>query len=249
LIKKIQLKDSLIKAKIIGLILIIIGTLFLIEPTIINLKISFLLILLGIFTIIMITERSVPKKISDAQINGNMNTITRLISDMKLTGNAVFIPKSKDLSEERVFIPPNKTGTIKIPEITNEKIIIEDKKGKKIGISVPPSGLVLLQELENDKSLHNVRLENLEEKLQIFVGANLVKSITFRKQNFGWKLKIEKNEKNNNFRYENQYPDPTCSAILTMITRVLNRKVRIYNAIKQENIITFHLNFVKRKGD
>ena len=199
--------------------------------------------------IFIITEKSIPKKISDTLIEGNTNTVNKLIKELNLLGNAVFLPKSDILTEERIFIPPNKTGILKIPEIRDNDIIHTTPDGKTIGISVPPSGLKLLNEIQKDKSFKNTTIENLDEKIQLFVGMNMAKSISFKKQKNGWNLEIENYTPNeNNENLNNQYPNPTSSAIITMITRLLNKKIRIYNTITyNRKKIKYHLNLIKKR--
>ena len=72
--------QSYIRAKIIGIILIVIGIIFIINPEPLNIKIGFTSILIGIFMIFMITEKSITKKTSNAQVDGNIETIEKIIS-------------------------------------------------------------------------------------------------------------------------------------------------------------------------
>jgi len=246
-----SITESYIRARIIGIILISIGAIFLIDPTSLNIKIGFILILLGIFMIFMITEKSIPKKISDVQVEGNMDTINRIIKELSLNGNAIFLPKSDTLTEERIFIPPNKSGTIRIPDIDdkNNNIIITGADGKNLGISIPPAGIKLLKEIEKDRTFENIRPENIEEKLQLLVGINLLKSVSFKKQEFGWKLEIDKPAScSNGNSLQNQYPSPTCSAVIAMIAQAFNKKIRIYDTTYSRDKITFHLNIIKRRA-
>jgi len=241
------LENSYTRAKIIGIIFIILGALFLLNPTNLNIKIGFILLFLGFLMIFLITEKSMPKKISDALIEVNIDTVNNLIKELNLQGNAVFLPKSDNLTEERIFIPPNKSGVLKIPEINDNNIILIAQDGKTLGISVPPSGLKLLNEIEKDNAFKNIKIENLEEKLQLFVGMNLIKSISFKKQKNGWDLEIENLIYNKN-KHEiyNQYPSPISSAAITMITRVLNKRIRIYTTTNNGKKIKFHLNQIKK---
>ena len=204
---------------------------------------------ISLFLIFIITEKNIPKKISDSLTKVNIKTIKNLIKELNLQGNAVFLPKSDSLTQERIFIPPNKSGVLKIPEINDNDIILNALDGKILGISVPPSGLYLLNQIEKDNAFKNIRIENLEEKLQLFVGMNLIKSISFKKQEKGWDLEIENLQynKNKNEIY-NQYPCLISSAAITMITRLLNERIRIYNTINNGKKIKFHLNKIKKIG-
>lgn len=247
------LNDSYTRARIIGIMLLIIGAIFLIyaliNDTVLYIKIGIIFIILGIFMIFIITEKSIPKKISDAQVEGNMDTVNKIIKELNLEGNAIFLPRSGDLKEERIFIPPNKSGVLKIPNAKDNKIILISEDGKNLGISIPPAGVKLLKEIEKDNAFKNITIENLEEKLQLFVGMNLVKSISFKKHQNGWILEIENHVPyNNNQNFHNQYPFPICSAIIAIIARVLNEKIRIYNTTYKGRKIIFYLNVIKKKN-
>jgi len=201
--------------------------------------------------IFMITEKNIPKKISDVQVKGSMDNIYKIIKELNLDGNAVFLPKTDTLTEERIFIPPNKSGTIRIPDIDDkhDNIIITGADGKNLGISIPPAGIKLLKEIEKDRTFKNIRPENIEEKLQLLVGINLLKSVSFKKQEFGWKLEIQMPESYSNVNsLQNQYPSPTCSAVIALITQAFNKKIRIYDTTYSRNKITFYLNIIKRKA-
>ncbi|MCJ7697631.1 MAG: hypothetical protein MUO73_04805, partial [Thermoplasmata archaeon] len=208
-----------IKAKIVGSLLIIIGIVLLFNPNSLFLKLGFASLLIGIFMILMITERTIPKQIGDAQIEGNLDFIKKITKELNLIGNAIFLPKSNNLTEERIFIPLNKTTDIKLPEIDDDYVFSTGTDGKSLGISVPPSGLKLLKYLEAEGTFENAGLENIEEKLQTFIGIDLLKSVTFKKEKNGWNLHLEKTSSSTtDHPMCNQYPCPTCSAVLTAIT-------------------------------
>ena len=211
--------------------------------------------LIGVFWIILITEKSIPKKISDAQTEGDLHVVKKKIREFHLDGNAVFLTKSDILTEERILIPPNKSGVIKIPNIDNNHVFLTGSDGKNLGISIPPSGLKLLKEIEKDGNFEDIGIENVEEELQKFVGMNLLKSVSFKKQQNGCRLELEQpifcpNDQN----LCRQYPCPTCSAVLTAITRAAsnasktsNKKLWINNTTYNGKKITFHLNFINMR--
>ena len=248
----LSLKQSNDRAKIFGIILIIIGIGFLFNPTSLNIKIAFASILIGIFMIFMITEKTVPEKISTAQIKGDLNAVKKIIRQLNLDGNAVFLPKSEILNEERILIPPNDSGVIKVPNINDDHVFLTGPDGKNLGISIPPSGLKLLNEIEKEGIFENTGIENIEEKLQKFVGMDLLKSVSLKRQQYGWDLELERPifcPRDQNFC--RQYPCPTCSAILTAITRIMsdaltasNKILRINSTTNNGRKTTFHLNFV-----
>ena len=248
--KKIILKNQpIFRARIIGIILIIIGAVFLINPTSLNIKISFVSIFIGIFTIVMINEKSISKKISDAQAQGNVYTIKTILKDIGLEGNAIFLPKTNHLTEERILIPPSNKGVVKIPkQIQDNTFFLIGEDGKNFGISIPPSGLKLLNEIDKNGDLKNTEIENINEKLQIFVGMNLLKSVSVDKQKNGWSLEVNKPIfGNNGYNIDRQYPSPICSAIIIALTRLFNNKIRIYDVTQKGDKITFTLNFIKQR--
>ena len=239
--KYLQLQQPHIRAKIVGLILVVIGTVFLFNPNPLNQKIAFTSILIGIFMIFMITERSIPKKISDAQIAGNIETVRNITRELNLTGNAIFLPKSDILTEERIFIPLH-NSKIKRPDVDDESVFSTGAGGDSLGISIPPSGLKLLDEVEKNIIFENTEIDNVEEKLQVFIGLNLLKSIALKKRGNIWILELEKpifcihDEK-----LCRQFPCPTCSAALTAVTRAAKQKISITNTTNEKEKITFHL--------
>ena len=254
--KYLDLKQPHIKAKIIGMIFIMTGIGFFIAyflySTSLYLKIGFTSILLGTLVIFLITERSVPQETSDANIEGNLVAIRKIIKELHLNGNAIFLPRSNTINEERILIPPNKTGIVKIPEIDEDYVFLNGKDGKKFGISIPPSGLKILKEIEKEEDFYNADIENIEEKLQKFIGKDILKSVSFKKKGQYWNLELEKLI----FCPQDQklclqYPCPTCSAVLTAITRALGKsdyRLRINNAVHNGKKINFYVGFIKKRN-
>ena len=191
--------------------------------------------------IFLITERSIPKKISDAQIEGNMDVIRAITRELNLMGNATFLPKTPLLTEERIFIPLHNTNN-KIPEIDDTVVFSTGTDGKSLGISLPPSGLTLLQEIEPEADFTHTELESAEEKLQTFVGFNLLPSIALKKKDDTWKLELEKTLTcDNNTSLCRQYPCPICSAALTAVTRAAKQPILIQDTTHNGKKVTFHL--------
>jgi hypothetical protein len=209
--------------------------------TSLSIKIGFTAILIGLFMIFLITERTIPKKISDAQIEGNMDVIRAITRELNLTGNATFLPKTPLLNEERVFITLQNTNN-KIPEVDDTFVFSTGTDGKSLGISLPPSGLKLLKEIEPEADFTHTDLESVEEKLQTFVGFNLLKSITLKKRDNTWMLELEKTHVcTNDTALCRQYPCPTCSAALTAVTRAAKQKILVQDTTHNGKKVTFHL--------
>lgn len=242
--KQHRIQQPYIRAKIIGVVLIAIGLALLINPTPLFIKLAFAAILIGVFMILLITEKSVPRRISDAQIEGNQLFVKKMTKALKLAGNAIFLPKSLVLSEERIYIPAQKTTDASLPFIDNETVLSIRPDDEVIGISVPPAGLDLLKEIETEGSFHDTDLENIEEKLQTFVGMNVLQSVALKKESNGWKLELEHEEPccaDTDNPICNQYPCAACSAVLTAITQASKEKIQILETAHEGRKTIFHL--------
>jgi hypothetical protein len=238
------------RARLLGAILIILGGAlasyaFLLTPNppdLFSLKLAFASLLIGIFMMLLITEESVPRRISDAQIEGNLVFVKKMTKELKLLGNAIFLPKSPLLSEERVYIPAEKTATI--PFIDDQMVLNLKPDGEVVGLSVPPAGLELLKEVEQDGSFRDSDLETIEEKLQTFVGMNILRGIILKKEGDNWKLELEHQQPccaDNENPTCNQYPCAACSAVLTAVTQASKEKIKILETHHVGNKTIFHL--------
>ena len=219
----------------------ILGIVLILLNTSLYIKLGFASILIGMFMIFMITEKSIPSNVSEAQIKGNLDTIKNITKNLNLTGKALFLPQSSIRTEERIFIPLNENNQ-KIPDIDNDLVFSTGTDGESLGISVPPSGLELLKEIEKQVDFKDITLDQVEEPLQAFVGMDLLKSITLKKGENDWLLELEKPmfcPKDPSLC--NQYPCPTCSAILTAVTRGAKQKVMIQDTEHNGKKVTFHL--------
>ena len=251
---KFSIPLSQIKSKLIGTTLIIIGCIIIIiNQTTFYIKIGFSAILIGILAILILPGRIIPKTISDAQIEGDMEIIKKLIKELNLQGNAIFLPRPSNTSEERILIPPNKSRVIKIPKNAYEKVFLTGNNKKNLGISIPPSGLKLLEKLGENGSFENINIENIDEKLQRFKEMKLLNSVSFKGKQNEWKLEITKPHLfcPHDQTLCQQYPCPTCSALLTLISRMTNnsdKRLWINNVKHNGEKVTFYLNFINKKN-
>ena len=249
--QNLLLQLSNIKAKIMGIILTAMGASFFLVPTSLNVKIGFSSMLIGILIIFMSTKKSIHQQISDIQLRGNIDAVKKIIEELNLRGNAIFLSKTENLTEERILIPPTNSDIIQIPNIDNGNVLLKGLDGKNLGISIPPSGLQLLNEIEKDDRFEKTNIEDIDEKLQILVGIDLIKSLALKKVQNCWELELEKPIFcPNDPTLCKQYPCPTCSAILTAITRSSNNqdhKLWIKDTKHNGKKITFYLYFIKRK--
>jgi len=220
---------------------VILGVFLFFLPSFLNVKLAFTSILIGLFMMFLVTERSIPQKMSDALVEGNMEVVRTITRELNLTGNATFLPKSAVLTEERVFIPLHQSTTV-LPRVDDGFVFSTGLDGQSLGIAVPPSGLPLLKELEQDADFEHTGLDGVEEKLQTFVGFNLLRTVTLKQRDGQWDLILEKPLLcTNDTTLCRQFPCPTCSAALTALTRSSRQNVCVQDVTHHGKATTFHL--------
>jgi len=233
------------RAKLLGIILIVVGVVLVISSSILSIKLGFAAILIGVFMIVMITEKTVPENISNAQIKGPTDVVKQIASQLNLKGNAVFLPKSDVLTEERVFIPLQ-NGNVSLPEVDNEFVFATGNDGTSLGLALPPSGLSLLHEIEKDTTFKDTDIDYVEEKLQSFVGMDVLKSVSLKKAKKRWELILEKPLYcTNDETFCKQYPCPSCSAVLAAITKATNKKLYVEDTVHNGKKTTFYFTMME----
>ena len=99
-----------------------------------------------------------------------------------------------------------------------------------------------VQEVEKEADFENAGRENIEEKLQAFVGMDILKSVSFTKEQDSWKLELEKPVFcTNDPSICTKYPCPTCSAVLTAITKASKKEIWINDTTHNGKKMAFHL--------
>lgn len=241
-----SIKQPHMKAKILGSTCIIIGLIFAYNQTALYLKIGIGCILLGFFIIVMITEKTIPEDIGNAQIRGPLTAIKQLIIQLNLKGSAIFLPQNEILSEERVFIPLKNTEHLTIPNLDEEHVFITGANNTSIGIALPPSGLPLLAELEKETEFSQTDLANLEEQLQQFVAKDIIESVSIKEKNDMIHVQLKKPLScPQDTLFCTQYPCPACSAILTAISKATQKRVHIKKIDQNKKTITFILSILE----
>lgn len=239
--KNWSLHQPHIKAKIIGLSLLLSGSILLLYQTTLSIKLGVGFILIGLFSIVMISEKTIPEHIGNTQIQGPLQAIHQIINQLNVKGNAVFLPQ-KNIQQQKIYIPVQHNDTSPLPEINDELVFFTGSNNTSLGISLPPSGHLLLEELEKETNFTNTPFEQIEEKLQIFVGKDLCQSISLKKNKNNIQLQI--NKPLNCVSNENvcsQYPCPPCSAALSAICKATQQKLRIESVQQKAKKTTFTL--------
>ena len=101
--------------------------------------------------------------------------------------------------------------------------------------------LDLLNEVEKDDTFENTDIDHVEEKLQSFVGMDVLKSISLKKTKKHWELILEKPLNcTNDETFCKQYPCPSCSAVLAAVTKATNKKLHVEDTVYNGKKTTFY---------
>jgi hypothetical protein len=244
--KNWSLHQPHIKAKILGLLLLLLGSALLYYQTTLSIKLGLGCILIGLFSIVMISEKTIPENISNTQIQGPLQAIQQIISQLNLKGNAIFLPQNNKQTTQKIYIPVQNNDTSPLPDIDDELVFSTGANNTSLGIFLPPSGETLLNELEKEIKFTNTPFDQIEEKLQIFIGKDLLQSITIKKNNTKLQIKINKPLNcTSNTNFCSQYPCPPCSAVLSAISKATQKKLRIDTIQQKGKTTLFHLSIME----
>jgi hypothetical protein len=245
------LREQRIKAKLMGIVFIVMGVYLIATQEQIYIKIGFGAIFIGLFAIFVITEKAVPQKLNEAQLLSNMELLRSLSANLNLEGNGVYIPATGNLTKEKVFIPlqEDKNYTLSTSE---DIFFVTNLHGSSLGVIFPPPGLALLDiyEKEMNIKIKSITFEELEQRFQMFCRSmGLLKNLSLKKDDEVIIVKITHS------RYKDlcqrirmdmsdicrQVCCPLCSLILCALTRALGTKVRIQHVESKNNTVELTL--------
>lgn len=248
------LKNPPVRAKVMGSLLIVIGIFLIIShDDSIYLNIGFGAVFIGIFAIFVITEKTVPKKINNAQLLSNMEFLHSLTNNLDLNGNGLYIPAGGNLTKERVFIPLQDEEKYNLPPLDNNSVFITGTSGSSLGVVLVPPGLGLLDlyEREFGINIEDIEIDELGQNLQMIThGLDLVKDLSIKSEDKAHiRLKITPSKNNdicegivkNREKMCKQAGCPICSSILCAITRSLGKKIRIQELDRKDKEVIFKL--------
>ncbi len=132
------------------------------------------LVLIGVFTIAMVSEDTTPTSVNKAQGKASISTFLNLIASLKLEGRPVYLPATENephVVKERMFIPLKDGGRKPLPPVDDEEVFHTGTDGTEIGAAFDPPGRELLDLLEKDvgTDTSNVDPHQLEEALRATV--------------------------------------------------------------------------------
>lgn len=258
------LRSPPIRAKLLGLFFIVIGIyLILFKKDPLYQKIGFGAVFIGAFTFLIITEKTTPKKLNDAQMISNMELIHSIANSLNLKGNGVYIPSGTQLSKERVFIPILEKEKNNIPALDGNMVFITVKTAEDLtphnktipaqNVVLIPPGLELLEAYEKEMGIkiEDIDIDELKRYLQVMIyGLDLINDLSIEREGEKFiKVKIkhsaykdicDKVTKDMGNVYK-QTGCPICSSILCAVTRALGKKVRIHRVDIEDREINYLL--------
>jgi len=162
-----SLKRPAVRARIFGALMIAAGLSLLMCAYIYGHVELFLMLalgsfFLGIFAIVLITQKVVPGDLSEAMMAGAMGSNHRLIHGLSLAGNGTYVPvfkggKAKDVL---VFIPLKPKPRERIPEA--DDVFQTGTGDTAMGMTLSPPGLALMRKMEEDLNISFSQIGPLE---------------------------------------------------------------------------------------
>lgn len=210
------------------------------------------LLFLGLFTLFILIEKSMPLPVSESQMISEARMKDEVLKGLSLPGNASFLSARHGLTRERAFIPA--TPRISAPPValSDDLIMSPGKDGSTPGILVDPPGRHIIDHIEKelDTSFNGMELEALEGNLQMIKhGLNLIKDFHFREQDDKIILRVEYGDLREACKtIRREIPDTCrqlscigCSALMTATARATGNIVTIEDVDNTTDRIVFTL--------
>ena len=127
---RLALKNPPMRAKVMGSLFIALGIyLIIFQKEDIYQKIGFGAIFIGLFAIIVITEKSIPKKINDAELFSSMELLNSITVTLDLKGNGLYIPAGGIISKERRSIPLQEENKYTFAALDDDTVFVTGTSG------------------------------------------------------------------------------------------------------------------------
>lgn len=217
-------------------------------------NLAFGALFVGVFTIFVMTERTLPADIAQRQMMSQVRLTNELVENLNLKGSAAYIPAKYALTREKVLIPAT-DNTLSMPIMTDDLVFSLGADRATLGIFLTPPGVDLLDGFERDLAVSNkdVGLEAFEGNMQVAkLGMGLVRDFKVKERDGETILRMEHAAFADSCRTVRALmPDvcrqagcPICSALLTGIARSTGKIVKIKSVENDTDRIQFHLELV-----
>ena len=209
-------------------------------------------VFLGAFGIFVLSERSLPATVPSTQMLATARAARDIGKGLSLTGNAVYLPARKGLTRERLFVAAPAGQTVPPAALTDDLTVSPGKDGSTPGLLVEPTGLELLESIENENGvdLDGIGLEAAEGSLQVMKHSlNLLRDFHFKERDGRTVLRVEyKDLRDACRRVRKEMPDTCrqsacigCSCLLTAAARATGKIVAVEKVDNSQDQVVFTL--------
>lgn len=142
--------NTLWKARLLGALLTLAAVpslLYVNEP--LGGMLAFALAATGLFTLVIVAEDTLPTRATQALLTGDANAHQTIQHGLNLEGPPVYVHDQGNIGQERLFLPAS-TNQRPIPILDPDTTIYPGTGDTKIGLALPPPGLALLEQHENE---------------------------------------------------------------------------------------------------
>lgn len=207
---------------------------------------------LGLFTIFVVSERSISITVSENQMIGSARSASDVVSALSLQGNAIYLPAKHGLTKEKLFLPAPRNGVDPPSALSDDLTLSPGKDGSSPGILAEPIGLSILDSIEKEMnvSLKGADIESAEGMLQVLkLGLGIMKDFHFKERDGKFILRVEYSGLLDACRtVKKERPDTCrqsacigCSCLLTGAARATGKTVRIEDVDNITDRVVFTL--------
>jgi hypothetical protein len=196
---------------------------------------------LGVFAMVLVTTKVVPRELDQAIQQGAMENNHNLLKSLNVGGNGVYVPVKTAkgrIKDVRVFIPQKGKRSVKIPAMDDDEVFKTGVNDTDIGVSMVPPGKNLLETFESELGIlfTDVEPEELEQYLRSLVTtAGLLKDINIKLEEAKARAILTQGEHSDLCVTAHEKYDrlcstlgcPLCSSVLCALCLSTSRAVRI----------------------
>ncbi len=207
---------------------------------------------LGMFGVFVLSERSVPVRMSGTQMYGAARMAHDLTSGLSLAGSASYLPARNGLTRERLFLPATRDANGPPAAATDDLTVSPGKDGSTPGMLVEPLGRDMLDDIEsaNGTAFAGIGLEAAEGALQVLKHDHgIIRDFHFKERDGRTVLRVEYKELLEACRrVRKDMPDtcrqvacPGCACILTAAARATGKLVAVEEVRNDQDTVVFTL--------
>ncbi len=208
---------------------------------------------LGLFGVFILSERSVPTKLSESQMHGAARMAHDFIAGLSLGGNASYLPARNGLTKERLFISATKGESVPPAAVSDDLTVSPGSDGSTPGMIVEPLGLEMLNNIQSESGVtfEGIGLEATEGALQVLrYDHGIIKDFHFKEREGKTILRVEYKELLETCRrVRKEMPDTCrqmacagCACILTAAARATGKVVAVEEVDVDKDMVVFTLN-------